>query len=106
MIERGNPILSNAINLRQSMVTGAGAGLVPCRFVEGIVSLIITVQAAKTKAQIVIGFAIVRIRVAPRQAFDGSPKVIFARAKFAAAQVRQPEGVVAPRVERIASQGF
>src|SRR5258705_4083650 len=71
MLERDGPIPSNAINLSQYMITGASPGLVPRRFVKCVVSLIITFEAAQAKAQVVVGFAIVRICIAPRQALDG-----------------------------------
>ena len=87
MIERCIPIPARTANFRQGMVTGSGPSLIPRRFVEGRISVVITLEVAQAQAKVIVGFAIVRIRIASRQSFDSSTKVRFGFRKLASAKM-------------------
>src|SRR5882762_4730220 len=87
MIQRGNPVLSQAINFGQRMVTGAGPGLVPRGFVECVIGLVLTVETAQGEAQVVKGFAIIGIWVAASDPFYSFAKMAFGLVEFAPAQM-------------------
>src|SRR5882672_5369728 len=100
MIERRGPVPSRTVNFRQGMVTRAGPGLVPRRFVERCISLVIAVEVAQTQTQVVAGFAIVWIRIASRQTFNGFSEVRFGLPELTTPQMPQAHGIVASGVER------
>jgi hypothetical protein len=53
---------------------------------------------------VVVGFAVVRIGVAPGEALDGLAEMSFRQIKLTTAQMPETERVVAARVQRIAAQ--
>src|ERR1039457_5030356 len=50
MVQRRGPVISRAINLRQSMVARAGPSLIPRRFIERGVSVFIVTEITQTQA--------------------------------------------------------
>src|SRR2546425_9330778 len=106
MIERRVPGLPRAVNFRQGVVTGPGPGLAPSCFVECRIRLVITVEVAQAQPQIVECFAIARIRISSRQAFDRFTKVRFGLRELATAEVREAQSVVTAGVEWVAPQSF
>ena len=61
---------------------------------------------SQAETEIVIGFAVIRIRVSARETLDRVPKMGFSKAELATAKMPESQGVVAPRIERIAPQGL
>ena len=106
MIERCIPIPARTVNFRQGMVTGSGPSLIPRRFVEGRISVVITLEVAQAQAKVIVGFAIVRIRIASRQSFDSSTKVRFGFREFTMAEMPQAHRIVAAGVQWVSMQRF
>src|SRR6185295_130223 len=106
MLQRVRPGVPSAINFSKGMVTRGSPSLIPSRFVKRLVSVLFTALISEAQAQVVIGFAIVRVRVASRQSFDGFSKVCFGFCELTAAKMPQPQRIVAAGIERIAAQYF
>src|SRR5882724_5453420 len=87
MVKRRNPVLSQAINFRQSMIAGTGPGLIPRCLVEYIIGLVVTFEAAQGQAQVVKGLAIMGIRVPAGDPFYGFTKMALGLVEFAPTQM-------------------
>src|SRR5690349_17242187 len=59
MTQRGNPLRACAINLCECMIPGSNPGLIPSRFVERGISLLVASLVTQTQAEIVIRFTVI-----------------------------------------------
>src|SRR5690348_8318691 len=103
MLQGHDPIFSCAINLPQRVAASRCPGLIPRRLVKRGVSFRVTVKISQTQAKVVIGLAVIRVRVAACEPFDGLAKMLFRPGKFTPAQMPPTEGVVAAGVARVAA---
>ena len=77
MIQSGGPLGFCGIQFGQRMEAGGLPGLIPRGFVEGGVGFGSAILKTQAEAEIVVGFAVVGIRIAAGQPFDGLAEVFF-----------------------------
>ena len=104
MIQSGGPVGFFGIQFGQRMEAGGLPGLIPRGFVEGGVGFGSAILKTQAEAEIVVGFAVVGIRIAAGQPFDGLAEVFFGGDEFTAPEMPEAEGIVATGVQRVAAQ--
>ena len=97
-------MLSTTVDFRQRMVSGGLPGLIPAGFVKGVVGFGVTAKMTQAQAEMVVGFAVVRISVAPREPGNRFAKEWLRGGKFTAFEVPQTHRVVAARIQRVTVQ--
>ena len=102
VIERQIPLAAACSDFGERMVRRSAPRCVPCGFRKCIAGSLIVAEEAQCKAEIVVGLAIARVGVAPRQAGDGRTEMPLRLGKFPAAQAPQAHCIVRSRIACIA----
>ena len=113
------PRAAAAVHFGQRMISGRLPGVIPRRLVKRGVTFAekrffanflelgtaLDVQPiAQAKAQVVVRFSVIRVWVAQRESLDRRTKAAFGLGEFSAAEMPEPQGVVAARIAGIAAQ--
>src|SRR5271169_5195029 len=104
MVQGTGPIHPRAIDFRQRKAAGRSPRLIPRCLVESRVGIVVTVEVTPAKAEMVVGFTVVRIGVPPSQSLGRSAETFFRLGKLAATKMPQAHRVVATGIQRVAAQ--
>ncbi len=100
------PTCGAGVKLRESPVRGRTPCGVPCGFIESGIRLVEAALIAERQTELIVRLAVVRIRIAMRQARDGCTQMCFGQRKLAPLQVPRAQCGVGASVAGITEDGL